>query len=180
MIRLNNESSIKYSFSWDFGNGEPPNEVEENPVVKYDRDTVYIITLAVTDTFGCMDLTSMQYEFFFDNLYVPNAFSPSSYNLGYREFMPKGLNLKDYHIMVFDKRGNLVWESKKLDCENTLPGHCKGSPSEGWDGTFNGQPLPQDVYMWKINAVFKNDKVWEGSDSGTGSTSTMGTVTLIR
>jgi hypothetical protein len=116
----------------------------------------------------------------FDNLYVPNAFSPSSYNLGYREFLPKGLNLKDYHIMVFDKRGNLVWESKKLDCENTLPDHCKGSPAEGWDGTFNGQPMPQDVYMWKINAVFRNNKVWEGSDSGTGSISNMGTVTLIR
>jgi hypothetical protein len=75
--------------------------------------------------------------------------------------------------MVFDKWGHLLWESIKVD-ETT------GQPSEGWDGTFNGELMPQDVYMWKINAKFINGKVWEGSDSGTGSNSTMGTVTLIR
>jgi hypothetical protein len=40
--------------------------------------------------------------------------------------------------------------------------------------------MPQDTYIWKIEAVFKDDKVWEGSDPGTGEISTMGTVTLIR
>jgi hypothetical protein len=34
--------------------------------------------------------------------------------------------------------------------------------------------------MWKINAVFKDGKNWEGSDIGKGTPSTMGTVTLIR
>jgi hypothetical protein len=81
--------------------------------------------------------------------------------------------------MVFDKWGHLIWESKKLDCDIT-PNSCIGRPMEYWDGTFNGELMPQDVYMWKINAKFTNGKVWEGSDSGTGSISTMGTVTLIR
>ena len=76
--------------------------------------------------------------------------------------------------MVFDKWGHLIWESNLISTDG------KGSPVEGWDGTFNGELMPQDVYMWKISATFNNGKVWEGSEAGNGSTTTMGTVTLIR
>jgi hypothetical protein len=51
---------------------------------------------------------------------------------------------------------------------------------EGWNGTVNGELMPPDTYMWKIDAMFIDDKVWEGSDPGNGIISTMGTVTLIR
>ena len=94
--------------------------------------------------------------------------------MGCRVFKPKGMNLRDYHVMVFDKWGHLIWESKLLTDDGRY------MPLEGWDGTFNGQLMPQDVYMWKISATFKNGKSWEGSDTGKGSTTTMGPVTLIR
>jgi gliding motility-associated-like protein len=111
----------------------------------------------------------------FDNLYVPNAMSPGNTTcLDCRYFKPKGMNLNEYHVMVFDKWGHLLWESSKIT-QDALK-----MPEEYWDGTFEGKPMPQDVYMWKINANFKNGKVWEGSESGTGAVSTMGTVTLIR
>ena len=65
-----------------------------------------------------------------------------------------------------------MWESNVID--------SKGRPVEGWDGTFGGNLMPQGTYMWKISASFKDGKTWEGSDIGKGSSSTMGTVTLIR
>jgi gliding motility-associated-like protein len=174
-IKLNNGSSLdSKGFKWDFGNGKT--STEKNPVVKYDFDTqAYTIQLVAWNDGICYDTTYLTYEFMFDNLYVPNAFSPSnlSGSMGCRVFQPKGLNLQQYHVMVFDKWGHLLWESTKLTPDT-------GMPVELWDGTFNGEPMPQDVYMWKINATFKNGKVWEGSDAGTGSTTTMGTVTLIR
>ncbi len=184
-IRLNNESGNHGYYRWDYGNGKGT-DLEENPIVQYTEDTTaYIITLIVKDTAtGCSDTTFLRYEFLFDNLFVPNAFAPTYVSSAknwqdIREFKPKGLNLQDYHVMVFDKWGHLIWESSKLDCDDQ-PTSCKGSPVQGWDGTFNGEPMPQDVYMWKISATFKNGKVWEGSDTGKGSTTTMGTVTLIR
>ena len=175
-IRLNNESSDDAKgFKWIFGNGKTSTEI--NPVVTYTSDTQpYTIELITWNTALCYDTTLLTYEFMFDNLFVPNAFSPSNLNgsLGCREFKPKGMNLKDYHVMVFDKWGHLLWESKLLTDDG------KGMPAQGWDGTFNGEPLMQDVYMWKISATFKNGKSWEGSDTGKGSTTNMGTVTLIR
>jgi PKD repeat protein len=175
-IRLNNESSDDAKgFKWIFGNGKTSTEV--TPVVTYTSDTQpYTIELITWNAALCYDTTRLTYEFMFDNLFVPNAFSPTNLNggLGCREFKPKGMNLKDYHVMVFDKWGHLLWESKLLTDDG------KGMPADSWDGTFNGEPMAQDVYMWKISATFKNGKTWEGSDAGKGSTTTMGTVTLIR
>jgi gliding motility-associated-like protein len=173
-IRLNNESSDDAKgFKWTFGNGKTSTEV--NPVVTFNSDAqVYTIELVTWNAGLCYDTTYLPYEFLFDNLFVPNAFSPTnlSGSLGCREFLPKGINLKEYHVMIFDKWGHLIWESKELTAD--------GQPAKSWDGTFNGEPMPQDVYMWKINATFTNGQVWEGSDAGKGSTTTMGTVTLIR
>jgi hypothetical protein len=184
-IRMNNESSDDaLAFRWTFGNGKASTDV--NPVVAYTSDAQpYIIELVTWNAGLCYDTTSLTYEFLFDNLYVPNAFSPTSTvstvkGTEIRKFLPKGLNLQEYHAMVFDKWGHLVWESSLLDCQVPDVKDCLGSPVEGWDGTFNGEPMPQDVYMWKISATFKNGKVWEGSDAGKGSSTTMGTVTLIR
>ena len=87
-------------------------------------------------------------------------------------FQPVGVNLKEYHIQVFDNWGHLMWESTALDPQ--------GKPTEGWDGTYKGRLMPQGVYAWKVTAVFINDVMWKGSDIGMGEYKTIGTVTLIR
>jgi hypothetical protein len=108
----------------------------------------------------------------FHNLFVPNALSPDNVMPQVRTFKPIGINLKEYHIEVMDSWGHLIWGSTLLD--------DSGRPVEGWNGTLNGEPLPQDTYVWKISAIFIDGTVWEGSDVGNGSGKTMGIVTLIR
>jgi large repetitive protein len=133
----------------------------------------YTVKLISSDTIGCADTTFYLYKVLFKGLYVPNAFSPTSSILGIRLFQPVGANLGLYHVQVFDSWGHLMWESTALD--------DKGVPTEGWDGTFEGNLMPQGNYLWKINARFKDDSQWGGSDIGVGtSTGTMGTVVLIR
>jgi len=169
-IKLNNQSTGANAYSWDFGNGK--SSEEENPVANFTEDGTYIIKLISLNEFDCTDTTFFEYNLLFKGLYVPNAFAPSSTNLGVRFFKPVGINLKQYHVVVFDTWGHLMWESILLD--------TKGSPSEGWDGTFNGANMPQGNYMWKITATFVDDTPWNGSDIGMGEYKTMGTVTLIR
>jgi hypothetical protein len=40
--------------------------------------------------------------------------------------------------------------------------------------------MPQDTYLWKVEAEFRDGTVWIGSDNGKGTGKTIGTVTLFR
>lgn len=175
-VKINNLSTGAESYNWDFGNGKY--STEQNPVALYTEDGTYTIKLISLNQFDCSDTTFYNYELLFKGLYVPNAFSPTSTNLGIRLFQPIGVNLKQYHVSVFDMWGHLLWESTKLYDDPILG---KGIPQEGWDGTFEGAMMPQGNYMWRISALFVDDSQWEGSDIGFGnSNKTMGTVSLIR
>jgi PKD repeat protein len=169
-IQLNNESEGASSFIWDFGNGYTSEE--ENPIVTYSQDGTYIIMLITSNEFNCYDTTYLKYEMIFKGLFIPNAFAPTSTNEAVRVFKPVGINLKLYHIQVFDNWGNLMWESSLLDSQ--------GRPVESWNGMFNGRLMPQGTYMWKVNAIFIDDTQWNGSDIGKGKYGPMGTVSLIR
>ncbi|HTX88825.1 MAG TPA: PKD domain-containing protein, partial [Bacteroidales bacterium] len=171
-IQLDNLSIGADTYFWDFGNGQ--NSTEQNPIVTYSEDGTYLIMLISSNTYQCSDTTYFKYEVLFKGLYIPNAFAPTSTNLAVRYFKPIGVNLKSFHIEVYDVWGHLVWESSDLDSQ--------GRPLGQWNGDLNnnGEVCPMGTYMWKATATFIDDTIWEGSDIGKGSTATSGTVTLIR
>jgi PKD repeat protein len=169
-IKMDNESINASLYEWNFGNGLLSNE--EEPIVTYTNDGSYMIRLITWAANNCSDTTYLNYEFMFHNLFVPNALSPSNVIPEVRVFKPIGFNLSEYHVEVFDAWGHTIWGSRLLDDD--------GRPVESWDGTLNGELLPQDTYIWKISATFKDGTVWEGSDNGKGKGKTMGTVTIIR
>ncbi len=170
-VKLNNLTGGTNTYNWEFGNGKA--STETNPVATFTEDGSYVIKLISHNEFDCTDTTFYEYKLLFKGLFVPNAFAPASTSLGIRLFQPIGVNLKQYHVTVFDNWGHLMWESTKLD--------DKGVPTEGWDGTFEGNLMPQGNYMWRINALFVDESPWNGSDNGgANSGKTMGTVTLIR
>jgi hypothetical protein len=68
--------------------------------------------------------------------------------------------------------GNLIWQTTALDAQ--------GRPTESWDGTFNGQPVQQDSYVWKVTGIFIDESVWEGKEYKKGKFRKAGTVTVIR
>ena len=72
--------------------------------------------------------------------YVPNAFTPDgddNNNIWQPQFH-SGYDPYDYHCMVFNRWGEVVWES--FDA------------SAGWNGYYGGNGLVQDgTYVWKID-----------------------------
>ena len=89
-------------------------------------------------------------------LFLPNALSPGNASKEVGEFKAIGTGLLKYHLVIYDAWGNLIWETTKLD---------RGVPAEAWDGTFNGKPLPPDVYVWHLKEViFKDGKAYDGSE----------------
>jgi len=172
-LLINNGTMNGTQYEWDFGNGKT--SMAANPVVTYDKEGKYQISLITSNGQNCADTLTMTYEMLFKGLFVPNAFNPTHLDPEVAIFKPKGTNLKTYTIEIFDRWGNLMWTSSKID--------ANGSPAEGWDGTIHGVLQKQDVYMWKISARFRDGEIWDGHNAGNNENmpqTKAGTLTLIR
>ena len=88
------------------------------------------VCLTITDANGCDSTLCDTLDIGAFTLFVPNAMAPTA-NSEASLFLPKGQGLETYNCMVFDRWGNLIWSSDKLD-------PITASPSEGWDGTVGG------------------------------------------
>jgi len=160
-------------YEWDFGNGKT--STAEAPSITFDREGHYNIQLIAWNGISCADTLTMEYDLLFKGLYVPNALNPGNIDKEVAVFKPKGLNLKSYNIVIYDRWGNPLWSSDKLD--------SKGSPAESWDGMLHGEVLKEGVYVWVISAQFNDGEVWDGTNSGNNDhmpQKRSGTVTLIR
>jgi len=171
--RFINGSLNADKYYWDFGNGETSSA--ESPVVHYDLDGDYLVQLYAYNQYECVDSTSMLYRLMYTGLWAPNAFAPSGPIEATRLWKPVGINLSYYRAEVYDRWDALIWSSEKLD--------EKGSPVEGWDGTYHQVPCQQGIYVWKITAIFRDGKIWRNNDTGDHTDmprQTSGTITLIR
>jgi gliding motility-associated-like protein len=73
---------------------------------------------------------------------VPNTFTPNGDGKN-DVFFAYGEFVSDFHMMIFDRWGNLIFESSDM--------------TEGWNGTANGgKDLVQiDTYVWVITYTEK-------------------------
>ncbi|MFK7775091.1 MAG: gliding motility-associated C-terminal domain-containing protein [Saprospiraceae bacterium] len=112
---------------------------------------------------NCTTYDSIEVDFINceDCFLVPNVFTPDGDNLN-DEFKPilECENLiEKYSLQIYNRWGNNVFETSNL--------------MEGWDGKFNNNPSPSDVFVWKIFYTVNFDgQVLERTISGD--------VTLIR
>lgn len=78
-------------------------------------------------------------------LYIPSAFTVNQDGVNER-FMVRGIFINAFHMTIFDRWGNKVFETSDMD--------------KGWDGTYEGQPSPSGVYVYIAEATGpKNQQV---------------------
>jgi gliding motility-associated-like protein len=124
------------SWAWDIGGLD--SSIMQNPT--------YTVYLTVVDANGCRDTTMgtaiVLGEF---GIYVPNSFTPDGDGMN-DVFFPSGfgINDDDYVFMIFNRWGELIFES-----------HKKFEP---WDGTYKGGLVQNGVYVWKLNFKDINGK----------------------
>jgi gliding motility-associated-like protein len=87
--------------------------------------------------------TSKAYKLVTANIFKPGSTSNGNFAL----VGSKTAKLVD-KLDIFDRWGNKVYSGKALDPKD---------PIQGWDGTFNGDPLPTDVYIWIATVRFLDD-----------------------
>lgn len=169
-VEFTNLSTGAISYQWDFGNGQQ--SAEMNPVHRFRQYGLFYTSLVAVNEYGCTDTVVKEINVdFFNGLFMPNAMYPGHPDFSVSHFIPAGVGLKTFHVSVYDDWGNLLWECSELSDTR---------PACAWDGTYNGVPVPQDAYVWKVEAVFLDESVWEGQLFPNGLYRMAGTVTVIR
>lgn len=157
-------TSSKGSHTWTFDGGDMSNDT--NPVYTFADTGEYSVHLRVVDSNGCADeITKSVFVGPYFNIEIPNAFTPGSGGNGgrwdpnstnNRVFFPVTEGVSNYEMLIFNRWGELIFESNNFFI--------------GWDGTVRGQAAPQEVYVWKIKITWENGQNFEG----------VGDVTLFR
>ena len=155
-LTFSNSSLNSDFYYWDFSNNDE--SYETNPTYEFNFNGLTTSNFILYAYNGCgYDTATLKYEINYEKgLFVPNAIYPDDLESGINTFNAVATGLYFFHIKIFDTYGNLLWESDALN--------DKGEPTGGWDGTFNGKKLYQDVYVWKVEAIFKDKEVWKGID----------------
>lgn len=69
-------------------------------------------------------------------VYAPNTFSPNDDKIN-EVFYAYATNISNFKMQVFDRWGQLLFTTEQLE--------------NGWDGTFLGKKVTDDIYAWKAS-----------------------------
>ena len=120
-----------------------------NPIATPNATNQYVLT--VSNALGCFDLDTIQVTVITDfTLFVPNLFSPNED--GTNDFWEiPGINLfPNSKVTVINREGLEVYSNSNYD--NT------------WDGSYNGDPLPEATYYYHLEIV-GSEKIYKGAVS---------------
>ncbi|XZF13281.1 gliding motility-associated C-terminal domain-containing protein [Chitinophagaceae bacterium MMS25-I14] len=154
--------TLPYSYTWS------TNPVSTTPSIHGMANGKYWVW--VHDAHNCRDsaIAVVQYD---DccTPFVPNAFTPNGdgKNDVFRVSFKGDIKLKEF--IVYNRFGQRVFYTTTY---TETPNGVNGGRTEGWDGTYNGQPQDMGVYFYYIKAICGN--------RGDNVVEFKGDVTLVR
>lgn len=159
-------------WAWDFGDGATA--TLQNPSHTYADTGTYKVKLVMHTLSGCTDtrVHTIRVTGIPGQLYVPNAFMPTSLTQELRVFTVKGSGIKSWDMRIMNNWGQVIFETTRLS--------AKGEPMDFWDGKYRGQDVPQGAYAWQISVKFINGTEWGGMSYKGSAPRRSGTLTLIR
>lgn len=135
------------SIEWDFGDpasgtGNTANALE--PIHLFSDTGAYTVRAIVNAACGLDTITQ---EILIVNcncnVYIPNAFSPNGDDINDAFGLVAFCNLEQMELSVYNRWGELVYQTS--------------NPAEKWDGRYNGDICPVDVYVYVINYKQPNE-----------------------
>ena len=124
-----------------------------NPIYSDDKVQYRVIAVKNKDIQSISNTASLLKG---TSVYFPNAFTPDKDGMN-DTFGAVGIRLEKYELKIYNKWGELLFNSKSIDYK--------------WDGTYQGKLAPQGAYVYTMTArnLFTKDII-----------SKTGTVTLIQ
>ncbi len=145
-----------YEWTSDTGDNSYQPDAFSNPVtVSPSETTTYSVTVSQLGCDTVLSITVLVIPSCPESVYIPNAFTPNDDGLN-DVFRVRSEVITDLFIMIYDRWGEKVFETDRID--------------GAWDGTFNGERLPPDVYGYYVRWTCPGGETEEAS----------GNVTILR
>lgn len=139
-----------YQFFW---SNDPTTDQQEG--ANFSRGTY---TVRIVDANGCETSLDVEVIERFPKIFIPNAFSPNGDGEN-DEFKPVTDCNLTYSIQIFNKWGGIAFSTSDI--------------TEGWDGTLDGEPVPDGKYSYMV--------FYSGSLNGVSFEETLrGTLRVVR
>lgn len=138
--------TVPYIYNWMY---------ENNYIFSLEKETYIQAETTITVIFKVIDFNqcyAMDAKYIevedFDDLFIPNAFCPSGLNGAENTiFYARGHGIETIKLSVYNRNGNLVFENNSYN-----------NITEGWDGTYNGEPLISDTFTYIAVVKYKSNK----------------------
>ena len=124
---------------WEYELGDGSVSTLQSPTYSYSDTGYFDIWQFVTTQFGCKD--TVNYTIKVDPLftfYIPSAFTPDQDSRN-EEFFGAGIGIAEYRMRIYDRWGELLFESNEYDYH--------------WDGTYKGKQVQKGVYVYQFDLV---------------------------
>lgn len=148
-VQFKNQSRGAVNYQWDFGNQTYSRD--NNPYTTYKDTGRFKVMLIAISSNGCSDTSTVSTGFIAPDLhyFLPNAFSPDGNSINE---VYKGVGSRfiySFNLQIFNRWGEKLFETTDIN--------------QGWDGTYQGTPCMEGVYLCKVKIVpFKGTmKVYE-------------------
>jgi gliding motility-associated-like protein len=141
-------------YFWDFGFNNRTS-TERDPQEDFPSPQSYEVTLIAFSGSGCPDTIRKTINLENVALHVPTGFTPNGDGTN-EDWYVSYYGIRTLQVEVFNRWGTLIYSASDKDFR--------------WDGTYNGQHVPEGVYVWVVNAVAENNLKIKRT----------GTVTVIR
>ena len=142
-VRLETKSTNVATYTWSPVDGLSCSGCA-NPVASPRRTTTYKVT--GTSAQGCTaeDDVTVHVTCSGDQLFIPNTFTPN--NDGFNDmFYPQGKGLSTVQrFSVYNRWGELIFDRQNIPLND---------PAAVWNGTYKGDPLKPDVFVYVVRAV---------------------------
>ena len=141
MVSFFNMSQWGYEYIWSFGTDDSSSMT--NPTYIFPGMGTYNVSLIAITEYGCRD-TAYSSVLVRDEVtfYAPNAFSPDNDGTNDIFFVSgHGIDPKTFKLFIYDRWGQVVWETDKWDENNPQ--------AYGWNGKNKpGNTIKGGTYTW--------------------------------
>ena len=104
-----------------------------------------IVTVTVTDKFGCRSTDEINIKVKIKSVFVPNTFTPNGDGINDEIIVFGSDEVESIKLMdIYNRWGELVFHQTDL---------VPGQKSAGWKGVYNGKDLNPDVFI--LHAIIK-------------------------